>query len=296
MIQPFLSESHSGILPGILIDATLGAGGHTKGFLEALSKLGLPHKVVALDQDERTCERARKDLLPFLKQDRLEIIHARFSSLNQVVALHQRRVLGCFADLGFSSDQLEDSTYGISFAQDGPLDMRLSQSTPLTCWQLLQNCSFMELKNILETFGEEPHAGDIAKAITRAKAGNELKNSTIFLRELVVQTLKNSQKNPPQRSSKIHPATLTFQALRIAVNGELSELSTLLGSLPQIVTPGGHVGFLSFHSLEDRLIKSAFANTHLYTRLNKKPIIADTAEVRENPRSRSAKLRVAKRV
>jgi 16S rRNA (cytosine1402-N4)-methyltransferase len=198
------------------------------------------------------------------------------------------KIDGLLADLGFCSDQLENAARGLSFQQEGPLDMRLDPTLGQTAAEMLNQLEEHELADIIYRYGEERHSRRIARRIVEARQVQRTE-TTNQLAELVRKCV------PRDRNSRIDPATRTFQALRIAVNDELGSLERLLSQLGNVVKPGGRVGIISFHSLEDRLVKQAFRDANLWDVLTKKPVTASDEEVRENPRARSAKLRVAKR-
>jgi 16S rRNA (cytosine1402-N4)-methyltransferase len=275
-----------------IVDCTLGGGGHTAGFLAALAadpQLAR-HRVLAVDQDTGAVERARQRFAAEIAAGRLELRHARFGGIAQAVA--ERPTLGLLADLGFSSDQLGDAARGISFQGDGPLDMRLDPSRGRTCREILSVIREDELADIIYELGEERFSRRIAAAIVRARGEGKLPETTGQLAELVWRTVP-----PPARHGRIHPATRTFQALRIHVNGELEELDSLLRDVILGIRTKGRVAIISFHSLEDRRVKHAFKHRDsAFEPLTKKPIEADEPEVRRNPRSRSAKLRIAEKI
>lgn len=294
LIEPY------GLLPKgapahCIVDCTLGGGGHTLEFLRALDSRPewAKHKVMAFDQDAGAIERARVRFSREIEQGRLLLVHARFSDAAEYFR-SDLPVLGLLADLGFSSDQLEDPARGLSFQKEGPLDMRLDPSRGQTCRDFLFQVSEKELEDILSEFGEERFSRRIAGAIIQSRRAGSLPKTTRELAELVLRTVP-----PPARHGRIHAATRTFQALRIAVNEELKELDRLLEHVILGVKTGGRVAILSFHSLEDRRVKHAFRSYEKEERfraLTKKPIEADDAEVGLNPRSRSAKLRLAERL
>jgi 16S rRNA (cytosine1402-N4)-methyltransferase len=192
------------------------------------------------------------------------------------------------ADLGVSSPQLEDPERGMSFRREGPLDMRMDPETGATALELLDQLSDDELANVIYRFGDERRSRRIARSIRKALAARELR-TTLDLRRAIVRAVG------PARVGGVDPATRTFQALRIAVNRELEELERLLGALPDIVAPGAVVVMISFHSLEDRLVKRAFA-TPGWSPLTKKPVLPSDEEHAQNPRARSAKMRAARYV
>lgn len=274
-----------------LVDCTLGGGGHTGAFLAALeSEPALrKHKVLSFDQDAQAIERARQRFAAELAAGKLEIVHSRFSEA--VDYLKDRPVLGLLADLGFSSDQLEDADRGLSFMREGPLDMRLDPSRGFSAREYLQRATEKEIADTLFELADERYSRRIAAVIadTRRKGGVPL--TTTGLAELVVRSVP-----PPARHGRIHAATRTFQALRILVNQELEELDSLLNRVILEVRPGGRVAILSFHSLEDRRVKQVFKDRDgVFAPLTKKPQEADEEEIRRNPRSRSAKLRIAEK-
>lgn len=290
LIEPFRSLPQDAP-PHCLVDFTLGGGGHTNAFLEALASAGLSkHRVVAFDQDEEAIERAGKRFEREISEGRLEIHRARFSETGPI--LTGKRVLGFLADLGFSSDQMEAAARGLSFQLEGPLDMRLDPSRGVTCYEYLKQVSERDLEEVLREYGEEKFSRRIASAIIQRRRERKLPETTKELASLVVSALPASA-----RHGRIHAATRTFQALRIAVNEELNELDWLLESGILFLVPGGRAAIISFHSLEDRKVKVVFKDPSSPVRpLTKKPIEASEEEVRANPRSRSAKLRIAERI
>jgi 16S rRNA (cytosine1402-N4)-methyltransferase len=198
------------------------------------------------------------------------------------------------ADLGFSSNQLADAGRGLSFQSDGPLDMRLDSRLPETAGDLLNRLSESELADVFYQLGQERHSRKIARAVHQARHEGRIA-TTAQLAQIVARALRV---DPASRASKIHPATRVFQALRIAVNDELGALGRLLKQAPQRLRPGGRIAIISFHSLEDGLVKADFRRRQqdgLYEIITRKPVVAGTAERDRNPRSRSAKVRVARR-
>lgn len=265
-------------------DATLGLGGHTAAILEASAPDG---HVVALDRDLHALEVARQRLQPFA--GRVTMVEAEFANLRQVLnELGIARVQGLIADLGVSSLQLDTVERGFAFRHDAPLDMRMSPRQAQSAQDVLESVTEAELADILWRYGEENRSRAIARAITRAKKHGRLATTT-DLASVVLSTIGRSVR------SRVHPATRTFQALRIYVNQELKQLEQLLEQCPDILNEGGVVVILSFHSLEDRLVKRAFRNSEAWQVLTKKPLTASETEVYANPRARSAKLRAAQR-
>jgi 16S rRNA (cytosine1402-N4)-methyltransferase len=268
---------------GVYVDATLGAGGHTVALLEAEPKA----RIVAVDRDPAAIAAARERLS--LVADRVTVVQAPFSSLShQLGALGLSRADGLVADLGVSSPQLDDPERGMSFRREGPLDMRMDPESGPTALELLDQLSDDELANVIYRYGDERRSRRIARSIRKALAARELQ-TTLDLRRAIVRAVG------PARVGGVDPATRTFQALRIAVNRELEELDQLLGALPDIVAPGAVVAMISFHSLEDRLVKRAFTGPG-WSPLTKKPLLPSDEEHAQNPRARSAKMRAARLV
>lgn len=296
LLDPFirlseLSKDSKGPSPSHwLVDCTLGGGGHTAAFLEAFGQHPQlsHHKILSIDRDFDAVQRAKIRFRSEIGQGRLEIIHRRFGEAADLV--ESRPVLGLMADLGFSSDQLEDSQRGLSFQGQGPLDMRLDPTQGRTCRDLLAQSTEKELETLLSELGEERFARRIASAIIRRREMGQLPSTTQELVDTVVRAVPSFA-----RHGRIHVATRTFQALRIAVNEELSELDGLLERVILRVKPTGRIAILSFHSLEDRKVKQQFKKSGFFLPLSKKPIQADEAETQRNLRSRSAKLRIAER-
>lgn len=284
--------SHSIKTPAILVDCTFGGGGHTGLVLDYFAKNKLPHKVIAMDQDIEALERGETRFKAEIQAKKLELVHASFG--REMESLRGKNILGILADLGISSDQLESPWRGISFKSDGPLDMRMDRSKGETAADLLESLDEQELANVIYEFGEERLSRPIARAIISARRAGNLPKKASDLADLIFRAVPASA-----RFGRIHPATRTFQALRIAVNHELEELDLLLSQGPELLAPGGRIGIISFHSLEDRRVKLAFrssAEGRGFKILTKKPIEPKDAEIERNPRSRSAKLRVLERV
>lgn len=276
--------------PGWVLDCTLGGGGHTGELLKRLPKNS---GVIALDQDEEAISRARKRFRDEIVTGRLILVHSRFGDFESksVPAITGEKPLrGLLADLGFSSDQLEDGDRGISFQREGPLDMRLDRSSGESAYNLLRRSTERELADLIYEFGEERNSRRIASSIIEARRKGSLPTTTVGLAELIFQATPGRE-----RHGRIHPATRTFQALRIAVNAELEELDRLMTRVILEVSVGGRIAILSFHSLEDRAVKIALKDDR-WKALSKKPIEASDEEMALNPRSRSAKLRTAERV
>ena len=300
----------------LIIDCTFGGGGHTGALLDAL--VADPtlnrHSVLALDRDPGAVERGRVRYARALAEGRLFLEHAPFSQAPEIVTRMRAAagisasthtsapagqtlpVLGVLADLGFSSDQMDDPERGLSIRQNGPLDMRLDTSQGESCRELLARIPERELADIIFNFGEERFSRRIAAQIIWARQEKRLPQTTQELAELVVRAIPGAARQG-DRSGRIHAATRTFQALRIAVNGELEELDSLLKHAMILIAPPGRMAVMSFHSLEDREVKRFFrSKENGFNPLTKKPLEADDAEVAQNSRSRSAKLRIAERI
>ncbi|XXY09326.1 16S rRNA (cytosine(1402)-N(4))-methyltransferase RsmH [Sorangium sp. So ce185] len=268
---------------GVYVDATLGAGGHTEAILETPGT-----RVIGIDRDERALSIARARLARM--GDRVTYVHGEFSEIERhLAALGVPQVDGLVADIGVSSMQLDDPGRGMSFRAEGPLDMRMDRSRGETALELIERLSDEELADVIYRYGEERRSRRVARCIKQAAEGGELA-TTLDLRRAVVRAVG------PARIGGVDPATRTFQALRIAVNGELDELEALLEAAPRIVAPAGVLAVISFHSLEDRIVKRALREPEVWQPLTKKPVTAGDEEIESNPRARSAKLRAARRV
>lgn len=282
-----LRETVDGVLPrsgGTYVDVTLGGGGHTEALLEASAPDG---RVIGFDRDPRAQAAAGERLARF--GARFVPVHAPFSELQAELArLGIERVHGIVADLGVSSPQLDEAERGFSLAREGPLDMRMdpTRGKPLLEW--LEDLSAEALADAIYELGDERKSRPIARSIKAACERHELV-TTLDLRRAIVRV------TGPKRAS-IDPATRTFQALRMLVNAELTELSTLLSALPTLLEDSGRVAIISFHSGEDRLVKHAFRAEPALAPLTKRPLEASAEEQSQNPRARSAKLRIAERV
>jgi len=288
---------------GTYIDATVGLGGHS---CEIAKRLGAQGRLIGFDKDPAALEMARvrfESQRTGLAQDirreardrgqaledwpAIELIQGSFAQLREHCAPHSTE--GILADLGLSSLELSDPARGFSFQAEGALDMRMDPHSELTAEQVVNQFDERELADLIYEFGEERRSRRIARAIVRARPIT----TTAELARVV------SAAAPAMKGDKIHPATRTFQALRIRVNDELGEIRTLLESAPSLLRPGGRLVIISFHSLEDRIVKDAFreaSRNKVYEVLTKKPVIAGEEEERRNPRSRSAKLRAAMKV
>jgi 16S rRNA (cytosine1402-N4)-methyltransferase len=275
---------------GTYIDATLGLGGHS---FEIAKRLGPQGCLIGFDKDPLALERARERLTP-QPQDagswpRVRLVHSSFADVGEHVGSNTAD--GVLADLGISSFQLSQSGRGFSFQSDAPLDMRMDPTSGMTAEQVVNQLGESNLADLIYEFGEERRSRRIARAIVRSRPLRTTKQ----LADAV------SAAGRSMNSERIHPATRTFQALRIYVNRELEDLRALLKEegAPLVLKPGGRLVIISFHSLEDRIVKDAFregARAGQYRILTKKPVVPQSEELDRNPRSRSAKLRAAEKV
>ncbi len=269
-----------------IVDCTVGGGGHARAILERIAPYG---RLIGIDADEEALGIARSNLEDF--KDRVRLIHGNFRDIDSILSKQDLGVVdGVIYDLGISSFQLEKEERGFSIKLDGPLDMRMDGGLRLNAGYLVNKLRRDELADILRSFGEERYAGRIAKAIV----ANRPTVTTRRLAEIVSRAVPVGY-----RHGRIHPATRTFQALRIAVNGELEALSSSLDKVFDHLKTGGRICVISFHSLEDRIVKNRFrdqAKKNIVKIITKKPLVPKAEEVLSNPRSRSAKLRVAERL
>jgi 16S rRNA (cytosine1402-N4)-methyltransferase len=266
------------------VDGTLGAGGHARALAQRVGSSGL---VFALDRDAAALSAAEKNLagLP------IAIAQSNFCDLAEVLAeVGLTTVDGILLDLGLSSDQLADPERGFSFDSPGPLDLRFDTEMGEPAWRLLERLDAEDLADILFRFGQERFSRRIARRIVEQRTVEPIATAA-QLAQLVRRAIPATAD-----TRRIDAATRTFQALRIAVNGELDSLDAALRRLPNLLSVGGRLAIISFHSLEDRLVKEAFRSDPRLTPLTKKPVRPGEAEMAQNPRSRSAKMRVACRV
>lgn len=283
-----------------VIDGTLGLGGHAEAILK---KLGPKGKLMAFDQDERNLEEAKRRLKKYEKQ--ITYIHSNFEHLAENASKHHFQPDAILLDLGLSSPHIDDPRRGFSFMKEGPLDMRFDKRQTLTAEKVVNSYSEKDLAGVIYRYGEERRSRPIARAIVQARKVSPIKTTT-QLAEIIAETIRGK--------SKIHPATQTFQALRIYVNRELEVLEKVLEDSLGLLKKGGRMVVISYHSLEDRIVKNFFRDQtrncicpkelpicqcnfekKLYI-LTRKPIIPTGIEVSRNPRSRSAKLRAAERL
>ena len=269
---------------GVYADVTVGGGGHSSAILERSAPDG---RLIGTDRDPAALRAARIALAEF--GDRLTLRKARIRDLREVLDdLGVEQVDGVVADLGVSSAQLDQVERGFSLAKDGPIDMRMDPTEGETALELIGRVDADELADIIYQYGEERRSRRIARTLKRACEDGDLE-TTGDLRRAVHRA------TGPKRG-RIDPSTRTFQALRIAVNEELADLETFLRALPAVLGVGAVVAVISFHSLEDRIVKHSFRESSLLEPITKKPLVAGAEERDRNPRSRSAKLRAARRV
>jgi 16S rRNA (cytosine1402-N4)-methyltransferase len=286
---------------GVYVDGTFGRGGHAAAIL---AELGPGGRLLAMDKDPEAVQSAR---MQFGDDPRFEIEQGAFTMLSQVLAQRQLqgRVNGLLLDLGVSSPQLDDPARGFSFSTDGPLDMRMDPDSGISASQWLQQASEKEIRDVLRTLGEERFAARIARAIINARGATPLQ-TTRELAELIAAAVPSREKNK-------HPATRSFLAIRIFINRELDDVRAVLEQVPDALAPGGRLAVISFHSLEDRIVKrfirdeyrgeqapAEFPLAGMDYRPRMRPvgkaIRASEAEIDDNPRARSAVLRVAERL
>ena len=269
--------------PGsVIVDGTLGGGGHARALAQRVGPTG---KVIAMDRDGAAIARAEETLenLPIVP------VHGNFADLPEFLAeLGIAAVDGILLDLGISSDQLADPDRGFSFSSTGPLDLRFNTMRGEPARKLINRLSAEHLADLIYAYGEERYSRRIGRAIVERRRAKPIETAA-ELAELVRRCV------PRSRFERIDPATRTFQALRIAVNDELKSLQIALRRFPEVLRPAGRVAIISFHSLEDRLVKEAFRDDPRWEPLTRKPVSPTIDEVQENPRSRSAKFRVAAR-
>ena len=262
----------------VVFDGTLGGGGYTRAIAHQVGPTG---HVIATDQDQDAIDRFNTKLVP-----QVVVHHSPFALVGQWVEPHS--LDGAVLDLGISSDQLHDRERGISFQDlDAPLDMRMNQSLDnhLTAWGILHTWEEEEIANMIYRYGDERYSRRIARAIVTLRSTGEMET---------VGDLIHAVTGGREIQGKIHPATKTFQALRIAVNNELGQLEQFLQVVPQYMKPGGRLVIVSFHSAEDRIVKQTFKQwrmDNLGTVITKKPVAPTREEISQNPRSRSSKLR-----
>ena len=288
---------------GVYLDGTLGRAGHS---LEIVRRLTAGGRLIALDRDETAIEAAQRRLADYM--DRVTLVHSNFSALDDVLReMGVRGVDGMLFDLGVSSPQLDDAARGFSYKQDAPLDMRMDESASYTARELVNTVSYEELKRILYEYGEERYAPAIAKKICAYRAEKPIE-TTLELADLIRSAMPAAALREKQ-----HPAKRSFQAIGIAVNDELGELPPMLRAAEKNLKPGGRLAVITFHSLEDRIVKRELqalatgctcppefpvcvcGKKPKMKLITRKPIVSGEEELNENPRARSAKLRVAEK-
>ena len=287
---------------GVYVDGTLGRAGHSREIAKRLTT----GRLICIDRDMAAIEAAQTRLADWM--DRVTLIHSNFSELGEVLKeVGITGVDGMLFDLGVSSPQLDAASRGFSYMQDAPLDMRMDVSAPLTAYEVVNTWSFEELRRILTEYGEERYSSRIAKAIVTVRETAPIETTL----QLVV-VIKSAMPSAALRE-KQHPAKRSFQAIRIAVNGELDALPPMLSAAVEALNPGGRLAVITFHSLEDRIVKQTMkelatgctcppnfpvcvcGNKPKIRLVSRKPIVSGETELEENPRARSAKLRVAEK-
>ena len=288
---------------GVYVDGTLGRAGHSREIAKRLTT----GRLLCIDRDQAAIDAAEERLAPW--RDRVTLIHSNFDRLGDILREEGiAGVDGMLFDLGVSSPQLDDPARGFSYMHDAPLDMRMDASAPLTAREVVNGWSYEELRRILIDFGEERYAPAIARAICRRREERPIE-TTLELVEVIKSAMP-----PAALREKQHPAKRSFQAIRIAVNGELDALPPMLEAAVSHLNAGGRLAVISFHSLEDRIIKKTMqelatgctcppnfpvcvcGKTPKIRLVSRKPIVSGDAELAENPRARSAKLRVAEKL
>jgi 16S rRNA (cytosine1402-N4)-methyltransferase len=311
MTQPHLSVLQREVLHyfsdchcRIFVDGTLGAGGHSKAILEAHPEI---EKLVGIDQDPLALEIAKERLAPW--QNKIQLIRGNFASIKTLLNKHGiKSIDGLLLDIGVSSMQLDRPEKGFSFMRDGPLDMRMDPEQSLTAAEIVNTWSERDLGVILRDYGEEKQWRALARALVQARENFQI-STTLQLTEVLMPLLGW------RKGKGLHPLTLVFQALRICVNDELGVLTKILPDALDLLAPGGRLAIITFHSLEDRIVKNAFRDAAsdkedhdhgleglfidkipLVKLLTRKPVTAADDEISQNPRSRSAKLRVVEKL
>lgn len=264
----------------IVVDGTIGEGGHSAEFLKIVGYKGF---LIGIDLDEEVIQKA-KDRLKKIS-NRFKLVYGNFKDLDLLLGSDFPKVDKIFLDLGVSSFELELPKKGFSFQTDSPLDLRMDKNNPLMAKDVVNNFSEMDLADIIYNYGEERYSRRISKMIVEERKRNKI--------ESTLQLANICKRAYPAGYHRINPATRTFQALRIFVNDELNNLKTFLLKIPIVLNPKGRIAIISYHSLEDRIVKSFFKESQNLVLLTKKPVIPSKEEIEKNRRSRSAKLRVA---
>lgn len=291
---------------GVYVDCTLGGAGHSEYIL---SLLGPDGHLFAFDQDQKALDFAKLRLQAYVEKGQVTFVKSNFRNLkNELAKLGVTKVDGILYDLGVSSPQLDEAERGFSYHQDAPLDMRMDQSATFSAYELVNNYSYNELVKVFFRYGEEKFSKQIAREIERVRA-----NQPIATTGELVEIIKTGIPAPARRKGG-HPAKRIFQAIRIAVNDELGAIEESLEQAIELIHVGGRISVITFHSLEDRLVKNIFKEYSQIKELppglpiipeeyqpilkivNRKPILSSDAELEENNRSRSAKLRIAEKI
>lgn len=279
----------------VFIDGTLGGGGHTRALLEKMQDARCKIQIIGIDQDLEAIFAAKKNLAQFGEQ--IEFVHDNYSNLPEILKSKGiKKVNGILLDLGVSSYQLDNAKRGFSFQNDAPLDMRMNQRDKESAADIVNNYSENDLAGIFYDYGDERNSRRIAKNIVLARKKNQIE-TTGQLSDIVKSSFPANYKN----KYKIHPATRVFQTLRIETNNELNILKEFIPKAAELLAGDGRLVIISFHSLEDRIVKHSFRDLEnkypeKYKVLTKKPITAKEEEITENPRSRSAKIRVLEKI
>lgn len=287
---------------GCYLDGTMGGGGHSAGILEKLSCQG---RLICLDKDEMAIEAGRAKLETVHTEARYDIVRSDFADFDKVLAeLNVNKLDGAILDIGVSSAQVDEAERGFSYMQDGPLDMRMDRRQRMTAAEILNNYPELELKRIFSQYGEERYSGRIASAVVRDRRTSAFTTTKDFV-DCLISAIPSKA-----RREKQHPAKRCFQALRIEVNGELRQLEKFLEQIPKYMKAGGRLAVISFHSLEDRIVKQAYRSWEnpgfdsklmglppleeksIGKAIPRKGITAGEKELEQNPRARSARLRV----
>lgn len=279
----------------VIVDATVGTGGHSKDILERIMPQG---RLICIDRDRESLQTAEKRLCQMPPSEVVyespKFIHGNFMDVDKIIAgLEIKKIDGILFDLGISSFQLENSERGFSFQNEGPLDMRLDRDSYISAYDLVNNLNEAELSNLLWNFGQERWHNRIARRLVKERERHSI-STTLELSNIVVSAVPYKH-----RFYRIHPATRTFQAVRIAVNRELENLQTAVDKAIELLNRGSRICVISFHSLEDRIVKLTFRrllSLGMLKIITAKPLVPSYSEVKSNPSCRSAKLRVAERV
>lgn len=288
---------------GFYVDGTTGGGGHSSGICEQLSEAGT---LLAVDRDTAALEASQKRLEPY--SCKKIFLHSNYSEVDRILETAGRPVDGILLDLGVSSFQLDTAERGFSYMHDAPMDMRMNEDDSFTAYNVVNEYDEKELHRIIKEYGEERWASRIAQFIVRRREEKPIETTGELVEVIKAAIPASARRNGP------HPAKRTFQAIRIEVNGELEHLKTAVERLPDILAPGGRLAIITFHSLEDRMVKEAF-NARLnpctcppefpvcvcgkkpdVRKVTRKPIAPGERELEENPRARSAKLRVIEKI